>query len=1136
MVNGKVVDCDGIFEDSNNGLVSGRYDHNERLIYTICVPGADYLTFQFDSFCTEKDADYLVVYNGRDTNGTKLGGPYSGSVTIPNIRSTDSCVTFYFQSDKSVSCYGWKALWESKTLPLPNPKFRQAPAPSCSSSVIRIRLDQTFHCDSIGPDNFTLGGVLPQQIQQVIPINCNGKRETDSFELRLSPGLNKGGGYRLDFEAVKYDYCDSPWALKSFVNFQLTDCPIDVELSSNRDTICEGECTWINTLITGGDPSSYQFQWNQGINRKYGPVKVCPLSTTTYTLKVSDANSLPGQDSITIYVKPKPQSVKDTTLCQSNMPFNLAGSPSGGRWAGKGISNPQTGSYDARQAGAGLDTITYLINGCRDTSIFTIRAINAGRPNTVCPSTSSFSLWSYSPAGGTWSGQNVQPNGVFTPPDTGRFTVTYTWNGCTDDKEVWVLPISVSSYDTVCLSKPVHDLKADPLGGIWSGPGLRNNWDGKFYPSRAGTGDHMLIYRSGQCRDTVRMHVIAINAGPNLISCPFQDSFQLSSYTPLGGVWKGRGIQDTLSNWYNPAFAQSLSFYNDTLEYEIDGCTAKRVVYVRHTRVYDKYKEFCREEPEFVLNWAAVRNTPGGGRWSGAGINGGLRFESASAGPGLHKLYYTAYGCTDSTEFFVHPPSVIQNDTQFCITDPVYRLHAEEAGGYFKGPGVVDSTAGLFLAQNAGVGQHTLYYFSKNACVDSIIIRVQARPVVKVTPPTYNYCHRDSLFGLKLEPAFGALSQLTGAGVVGQDFNPAMAGAGNHWIKYRYGTPTCYNADSVRLSVMAPLSLKLNAEDDSLCPGENTLIQTSSSGGIKDNYNYRWQDDSKDASLFAAPSTTTTYWAVLEDGCSDPDSAAIQLLVHPAVKANVTTSEIRCFGSMGFAEVVPQQAGNFTTTWFSSPPVTGMRLNASVGLRYRFSVKNDNSGCSFDSSVVIPGFEQIRAYFITNPSENICLNNLRNTLNLINLSTGGIRGYWDMGDGVRYPYDPALNPEHAYSPEKSSYRIVLYIENEGGCADSFERIICMTDSLFARIPNAFSPDGDGINDEFRPMVIGATEYELRVFNRWGELMFQTTDPLKGWNGEYLGTPCHKGAYFYTLKYKGKKTVNRLDSGTLLLLR
>jgi gliding motility-associated-like protein len=86
------------------------------------------------------------------------------------------------------------------------------------------------------------------------------------------------------------------------------------------------------------------------------------------------------------------------------------------------------------------------------------------------------------------------------------------------------------------------------------------------------------------------------------------------------------------------------------------------------------------------------------------------------------------------------------------------------------------------------------------------------------------------------------------------------------------------------------------------------------------------------------------------------------------------------------------------------------------------------------------------------------------------------------------------------------------------------------------IPNAFTPNNDGFNDKLESVVIGATEFEMLIYNRWGQIVFKSNNASQFWDGTYNGTPCPEGVYAYRIKFKGRKTPNRQDKGSILLLR
>lgn len=1130
MQNYKVYDCKGYFTDSDMGVIKGDYAHNERSIFTVCVPGGDHISLQFDSFCTEKDVDFLQFYDGRDTFAAKIGGRYHGTNAPGVIQSSDSCLTVYFQSDASVACFGWYAKWRTKVLPLPVPKFLNAPAVSCSTSVIRVRLDQKFLCDSIHDSTFTLFGAYAPAISNVTPIGCvNG--ETDSFEITLSSGLNRGGSYALRFRSVKYDRCDSAWHLEANTVFNITDCPITVRLSALPDTICERGCTDITADINGGDSTKYVYSWNQGLGNAKPPVRVCPLTTTSYILTVSDGVAVPGSDTITIVVKPKPIAPKDTSVCQSGGSFTLNASPAGGSWNGKGITNIVNGDYLPGAAGAGRDTVQYTINGCPDTVVVDVRAISGGFPNAACPGSAPFYVSGHSPAGGTWSGPKINAAGLFNPDSAGVYTVTYTWNGCVANKVINVDSIKVPETDTICLSAGNVTLSFTPVGGTWTGTGIINSNLGIFNTNTAGIGTKNLIYTMRGCRDTLKMTVENINARGNQVICLSQPAFTMLAGIPAGGYWKGKGVADSALGIFDPALVGKVA--NDTIEYIYGGCSAKKIMYLRNVYVYLKSRNFCVEDPRILLDYNSVQVTPFGGIWNGPGINSLYYFTPAQAGYGSHKLIYNFNGCLDSTVFTVYSKSDIQKDTSFCVADPPFRLRNNETGGKFLGAGITDSILGIFNPAIAGLGSHIIRYVSSKGCKDSLFITVTGLPNVQISGAAGTHCFKDTVITLNGIPGGGVF---WGNGVSTDQFNPSQAGSGSHTLYYRYGTQTCYRIDSLTATVRPALKVQAIVSDDTLCAGESVQLDASGQGGITAGYRYQWSTGQTGNSLFYTPSVSGFYTVRLEDGCSDAAGDSVYIVVHPRVQASIQTSQIKCYGEKGFAEIIPGTGDPYEITWNTSPVFKGSRLTAFVSNRYTVRIKNLMSGCILDTFTTIPGHPKIKASFITIPRSGICLDPFIPELRIINQSQGAETGTWYYGDGNTEAFDPYFNPSHIYRPDTSRYTVKLVVFNSGGCSDSMELPVCLNDSVYALIPNAFTPDGNQRNEIFKPVVVGANFYELIVYNRWGEKVFYSLDKNQGWDGMYKGAPCQNGVYLYILNYKGKKSILKQEKGTLLLLR
>lgn len=120
--------------------------------------------------------------------------------------------------------------------------------------------------------------------------------------------------------------------------------------------------------------------------------------------------------------------------------------------------------------------------------------------------------------------------------------------------------------------------------------------------------------------------------------------------------------------------------------------------------------------------------------------------------------------------------------------------------------------------------------------------------------------------------------------------------------------------------------------------------------------------------------------------------------------------------------------------------------------------------------------------------------------------------------------DPILHrneAQHQYTfTEPGNYRAVVAISNSHGCQlDSIEFLISVSESMLT-VPNVFTPNGDGMNDEFRVVYRSIKEFHCWVYNRWGHLVYEWTDPAKGWDGTIGGKPAAEGAYYYVIRALG----------------
>jgi gliding motility-associated-like protein len=147
-------------------------------------------------------------------------------------------------------------------------------------------------------------------------------------------------------------------------------------------------------------------------------------------------------------------------------------------------------------------------------------------------------------------------------------------------------------------------------------------------------------------------------------------------------------------------------------------------------------------------------------------------------------------------------------------------------------------------------------------------------------------------------------------------------------------------------------------------------------------------------------------------------------------------------------------------------------------------------------------------------------------------SEAGLAYDYDFGDGTSASYH---NVEHVYY-DYGNYILTQYVTNEFGCKDSAQDIVQILPEHRFWIPSAFTPNNDSKNDVFSPVLIGVSQYELQVFDRWGKLLWETQNPLEGWNGKYRGEECKQDVYVWKVRYKDvlhNETFNKSGHVTLV---
>lgn len=1128
MSNMTVNECKGILLDSENGSPTGAYDHNENYTFSICIPGVPQITLEFDDFCTEEPFngmvfDYMRFYDGPDTFSTQIGGIYSGIDLPPDIVATSGCLTVNFISDANVACTGWEASWEVEVPePIP-PNILPISEVECDENSLTVRFDREVPCSAITPGAFEINGPLGVSVSSANPVGCSGGM-TQEVGIEVSPPFSVSGDYTIVFTMEETDICNEVHILTASAPFQVVNCPLFVSLELADDPICAGSCTFLTARATGGFIGTYDYSWDPPAPNARR-IEICPDFPTTYSVTVTDQQG--GTAEASILVTPLPAPIIDggnRVLCQSDEPFNLTATIPGGTWSGIGIAAGATesGLYDPGLVSTGEDSVRYVDgNGCEALAIFSVTALDEGTDDAACPGSAPFFVSGGLPAGGEWTGPNIAADGLFTPPATpGIFEVTYTHpNGCAGTKTIEVGDIQFPpTLDTLCQSDTIFQIPISPFGGIWSGSGIIDEDLGWFDPAAAEPGENKIFYAINGCADSLLIFIKAIDALWDFSACPAQSPFVVpGNWGPPGGVWNGPGIVDTSTGLYDPSISGDGN--NDTLFYSFDGCVDERIVYVRTTDLDAADDlQFCTDAAAFRLNERNVGTVPQDGSWLGTGVvqqNDDWYFRADLAGPGVHTLVYEANTCSDSISVRVFQAAQLTPEA-FCELEAPRALQTDLPGGEWSGVGITDADAGIFDPGVAGAGTHQIFYDTPDGCTAQMEIVVDAFADAEIVNLGASFCHRDTTIAIQTSPPGGTISI---DGQVSSVFNPIDLGIGTHTVHYTVGTGDCLSEVSQNFEIGQPLSIVLPFAVDSICYGFNISLSAEGSGGESlHGYTYTWdQGLGFGKEKLVSPTATTVYTVTVEDGCSDPVSASISIIVHPEIEVAYTTGPKVCRNDTTFATIISPTEGDFSFLWNSSPPTLGNSIS-SQPTTYSVIVSNQITGCEVEEEITLPGFPPVTANFGLSPNGE-CISSLEPDVNILDFSVGGVRGLWDFGDeSVSERYNLGENLVHHFE-NPGEYTIRLSLENEGGCTSEHEETVCIQADHRIFAPNAITPNYDGLNDFFQFKGLSIEEIEWRIYNRFGQLLYVGSGMEDRWDGLYQGTRVLEGVYTYIARYR-----------------
>ncbi|MCG3166652.1 MAG: hypothetical protein POELPBGB_02432 [Bacteroidia bacterium] len=333
-------------------------------------------------------------------------------------------------------------------------------------------------------------------------------------------------------------------------------------------------------------------------------------------------------------------------------------------------------------------------------------------------------------------------------------------------------------------------------------------------------------------------------------------------------------------------------------------------------------------------------------------------------------------------------------------------------------------------------------------------------------------------------------------------------------------------ADAVSVPVNPPLSMTLSYNGPTgVCPGASTELNCVGSGG---DGTYSWTINSVPGNYTspytATPTATGYYVFTVNDNCGTPsftDSILVTLYPLPVVDFSADTLSGCEPLSVRFTDHTEPAPVSYLWNFgdahesTSSYPVNTYYQGGFYDVQL---IATTAEGCvdSLTITNMIEVYHKPDAAFSLNPT---IVNVLEAWIDFNNISNGEYSWHWDFGDDSTSVLE---NPAHFYT-DTGTYTIWLTVTSQDGCLDSTQNIVRITPDFMIYIPNAFTPDENGLNDGFHVYGEGIIPdgFEFRIFTRWGEQIFSTFDVNGAWYGDYNnnGKAVEPGVYVYTVHLK-----------------
>lgn len=731
---------------------------------------------------------------------------------------------------------------------------------------------------------------------------------------------------------------------------------------------------------------------------------------------------------------------------------------------------------------------------------------------------------------------------------TGTYTITYTLNvGC---NTVHNETVSIADNPTV---DPVDDI------GICSGATLLEiQFTGSNGTTFQWSNDNTNTNIPASGTDVLNTTVVA-NSSSNTIS-------SIIEVTPVAGTCFGQAITFTIDvypvesldagddfsvcqneeitlsgisnlaiTWDNNVIDNVAFIPNNTQTYTatvetINNCITTDQITVTVLElpeiIMPQDTAFCYADPIFTF-----QGNPSGGTWTGVGVSANGQFDASIPTTNQNEILTYSYtdvnSCSNSSQMnvLVHPLPIVDagQDLNICF-GALISLNASGAQSYIWDNGIVNGE--IFSAFS---GIFTVIGIDEFGCKNTDQLEVvngdyQLNPIPDITA-----CQGDTVI---VQTGNAQIYEWSPTYLVEENQNIASIVVQQHDVIQVFGYHSgCL--DTITFEVFAlQTPLVYAGENIRVCIEDS--IQLLAQGNA--DY-YIWNSDIPD-STFVFPTEDIVYTLTGYIGtCSKSDELIITTALKPDL-VNFTDSLIGCVRlDVPFDISVSPDAQihwDFDDGTYSTEE-DPLHTYIYEGIP-RITVTAYNEYCMrqlhLDSLIQVLNVPI--ADFGVDVKE---LSQINSTVNFTNFSYFATDYEWHFGDSST---STEIHPNHHYQIEDDKNIVVqLIASNHNVCSDTAIMIIEIFPDDLIFVPNTFTPDGDEFNNTFKPQVSGIKEntYHLTIYNRWGEILFESFDVNIGWDGTYKEHEiCKTDTYVWKIEYKTQKGLSKNKHGSFTLLK